>query len=52
MTEGLINKMTDVQEAKFLHLFDLTNVHFRVHTPKYNCLYLCLEQHQRYALLA
>jgi hypothetical protein len=28
----------------------VTNV--GVHTPKCNCLYLCVEQHQYYALLA
>jgi hypothetical protein len=48
MAEGRINKMADLQETKFLRLFGLTNVH----TPKCNCLYLCVEQHQYYALQA
>jgi hypothetical protein len=28
MPEGSINKMTDLQETKFLGLFGLTNVHY------------------------
>jgi hypothetical protein len=28
MPEGHINKMTDLQVTKFLHLFVLTNVHY------------------------
>jgi hypothetical protein len=28
MPEGRINKITDLQETKFLHLFGLTNVHY------------------------
>jgi hypothetical protein len=28
ITEGSIDKMADVQETKFLRLFDLINVHY------------------------
>jgi hypothetical protein len=28
MSEGRINKMTDLQDTKFLRLFGLTNVHY------------------------
>jgi hypothetical protein len=48
--EGRTNKMAHSEDNKFLRLFGVTNV--GVHTPKCNCLYLCVEQHQYYALLA
>jgi nicotinamide riboside transporter PnuC len=50
--EGRINKMADLQETKFLRLFALTNCLFCVVTPTCNCLYLRVEQHQYYVLLA
>jgi hypothetical protein len=45
--EGRINKITHLQETKFIRLFCFTYVHM----PKCNCPYLCIEQHQHYALL-
>jgi hypothetical protein len=51
MPEGRINKMADLQETKFLHLVWQICI-ISVHTPKCNYLYLCVEQHQHYVLLA
>jgi hypothetical protein len=48
--EGRINKMTDLQETKILHLFGLQMCIISVHTPKCNCVYFCVEQHQHYTL--
>jgi hypothetical protein len=52
MPEGRLNKIIDLQETKFLRLFGLTDCINSVDTPKCNCLYLCVEQHQHYVLLA
>jgi hypothetical protein len=48
--KGRVNKMTDLQETKFLRLFGLTHMHY--YTTVCNCLYLCVRLHQHYSLLA
>jgi hypothetical protein len=50
LPDGRINKMADLQETKFFPQFGLTNVYY--YCSYTQCLYLCVEQHQNYALLA
>jgi hypothetical protein len=41
MPEGRINKMTHLQDTKFLRLFGLTNVHYQCSYAQI-CLTLCI----------
>lgn len=50
MAEGRINKVTELQETKFL-LLVLQMCITSEYMPKCNCLCLCVQQHQHYALL-
>jgi hypothetical protein len=52
MPEGRINKITDLQKTKFLRLFGLTMCIISVNVLKCSSLYLFVDRHQHYALLA